>query len=191
MVYSWEFIMGVGICQWDRGGCNITVTIGEAKSIPLRFPLTGKTALHSFASPLPHGTRCAGLPRGPQGLLRFCRPEGGGSLSAARRAASASRFYSIARGLRGPGPCGYFCRAAKVTKNAPEPLVLDSFLGAALGRPPRRGSKGPCGGGLGEAKPPNWRGFFCRSGTCSTSPAGLLKGYCLQGAHGLTVHFAD
>ena len=40
--------MGVGICQWDWGGCNITVTIGEAKSIPLRFPLTGKTALHSF-----------------------------------------------------------------------------------------------------------------------------------------------
>ena len=80
--------MGVGICQWDRGGCNITVTIGEAKSIPLRFPLTGKTALHSFASPLPHGTRCAGLPRGPQGA----QPPGAACrsvvLSAALRAAA-------------------------------------------------------------------------------------------------------
>ncbi len=40
-------------------------------------------------------------------------------------------FYLIPRGLRGPGPCAYFCRAAKVGKNAPEPMVLDSFLGAA------------------------------------------------------------
>ena len=68
--------------------------------------------------------------------------------SAALRAASAF-FFSLPRGLRAPGPCGYFCPAAKVTKNAPEPMVLDSFLGAALGRPPRRGSKGLCGGVLG------------------------------------------
>ena len=117
--------MGVGICQWDWGGCNITVTIGEAKSIPLRFPLTGKTALHSFASPLPHGTRCAGLPRGPQGAQppRSC-------LLAALRAAGGLFLY-VPRGFPSPGPWGYFCRAAKVTKNAPEPMVLDSFLGAA------------------------------------------------------------
>ncbi len=95
------------------------------------------------------------------------------------------------RGLRAPGPCGYFCRAAKVTKNAPEPMVLDSFLGAALGRPPRRGSEGLCGGISGQAKPPNWWSFFSRSGTCRSPPAGLSKGYCLQGALVLTVHFSD
>ena len=26
-VYSWEFITGIFVCQWDWGGCNITVTI--------------------------------------------------------------------------------------------------------------------------------------------------------------------
>ena len=76
----------------------------------------------------------------------FCGPCG----------AASARFSSIARGLSAPGPLTYFCRAAKVGKNAPEPMVLDSFLGAALGRPPRRGSKGPCGGLPGQAKPPNF-----------------------------------
>ena len=65
-------------------------------------------------------------------------------------------FFSKARGLSAPGPLTYFCHAAKVGKNAPKPMVLDSFLGAALERPPRRGSKGPCGGVPGKAKPPNF-----------------------------------
>ena len=30
-------------------------------------------------------------------------------------------FYMIARGLRAPGPRGYFCPATKVPKNAPKP----------------------------------------------------------------------
>ncbi len=41
-------------------------------------------------------------------------------------------FVMNPRGLRAPGPCAYFWPAPKVGKNAPEPMVLDSFLGAAL-----------------------------------------------------------
>ena len=40
-------------------------------------------------------------------------------------------FYSIARGLSAPGPLTYFSRPRKVGKSGPEPMVLDSFLGAA------------------------------------------------------------
>jgi hypothetical protein len=39
-----------------------------------------------------------------------------------------------ARGLRAPGPCAYFCRAAKVGKNALEPTVQDSLDGQARAR---------------------------------------------------------
>ena len=38
-------------------------------------------------------------------------------------------FYSRPRGLRAPGPCAYFCRAAKVGKNALRKLrFLRTFL---------------------------------------------------------------
>ena len=58
--------------------------------------------------------------------------------------------------------------------------------GRLFGGQPRRGSKGLCGGGSGEAKPPNLQYFFSRSGACRSPPAGLSKGYCLQGALVLT-----
>ena len=32
--YSWEFIMGDGVCQWDWRGCNITVTLGAPPGGP-------------------------------------------------------------------------------------------------------------------------------------------------------------
>ncbi len=38
-------------------------------------------------------------------------------------------FLESARGLRGPGLRAYFCRAAKVGKNALEPTVQDSLDG--------------------------------------------------------------
>ena len=100
-------------------------------------------------------------------------------------------FYSLPRGLRAPGPCGYFCPAAKVTKNAPEPMVLDFFLGAALERPPRRGLK-DCAA----------RFLVRRSLRISSTPSAALalvelrlpafqRGTAVQGAHGLTAHFAN
>ena len=49
----------------------------------------------------------------------FRRPAGG----------SDGGFYSIPRGLRAPGPRAYFCRAAKVGKNALRKLrFLRTFL---------------------------------------------------------------
>ena len=41
-----------------------------------------------------------------------------------------SCFYSVARAYAAR-TCGYYCRTAKVTKNVPEPTVLDSLLGPA------------------------------------------------------------
>ena len=130
----------------------------------------------------------------------FCGPCG----------AASACFFSIARGLRAPrgppavalvlkapprgasrDPGGTFCVNKKYPKSHLNLRFKNPFLGAALGRPPRRGSKGLCGGVLGKAKPPKFQYFFCRSGTCRTPPAGLSKGYCLQGAHGLTEHSSD
>ena len=65
-----------------------------------------------------------------------------------------------ARGLRAPGPCAYFCRAAQVGKNALEPTVQDSLRRAGACAPlPYTGVKGLCDGFVGEAKPPNVRSY--------------------------------
>ena len=109
-----------------------------------------------------------------------------------RTARHGNYFSSIPRGLRSPGPCGYFCRAAKVTKNAPEPMVLDSFYGGHLAVPyPLLRGFTDCGGDEEFRCHMNDRSSFCRFGTCRTPPAGLSKGYCLQGALGLTVYSSD
>ena len=101
-------------------------------------------------------------------------------------------FYSIPRGLRGPGPCAYFCRAAKVGKNAPEPTVLDSLDGGHLTVPyPLLRRFTDCGGGEELRCHVNFRSFFCRSGTCRSPADALSKGYCLQGALVLTEHSSD
>ncbi len=98
-------------------------------------------------------------------------------------------FYSIPRGLRGPGPCAYFCRAAKVGKNAPEPMVLDSLDGGHLAVPyPLLRGFTDCGGDEEFRCHVNFRSFFCRSGTCRSPADALSKGYCLQGALVLTEH---
>ena len=118
-----------------------------------------------------------------RGALRLTRSRS--EVSAALRAARCPLLHEP-RGLRAPGPCGYFCRAAKVTKNAPEPMVLDSFLGAALWASTSAGEERAVRRLLGWAKPPNWQYSFSRSGTCRSPAAALSKGYCLQGAHVLT-----
>ena len=90
------------------------------------------------------------------------------------------------------GPCAYFWPAPKVGKNAPEPMVLDSFLGAAC-------SAANLGGGVkGRAA-----GFLVRRSLRIGSPpsAALVlvelrlpafqRGTAVQRARGLTVHSSD
>ncbi len=72
-----------GVCQWDWGGCNITVTIGGLGG---GSPLAALRA--AIASYLPFGP---GAPRPPWAAC--------GGLRAALR-----RFT---------GPCAHFCHAAK------------------------------------------------------------------------------
>ncbi len=88
---------------------------------------------------------------------------GTGLLSAALQAVLFARsarerdiLLESARGLRAPGPCAYFCRAAKVGKNALEPTVQDSLDGQARTRLcPIRGPK-DCAALIGKAKPLNF-----------------------------------
>ena len=55
-------------------------------------------------------------------FLSFFTPSGAGGY----------RFYSMARACAAR-TCGYFLLVQKVTKNTPEPTVLDSLLGDACG----------------------------------------------------------
>ena len=127
-------------------------------------------------------------PCGRQGELFLCDSPGAtrppwaacGGLSA--KSAALRRFT---------GPCAYFWPAPKVGKNAPEPMVLDSFLGAALGRPPRRGLKGCAAGFLVRRS--------LRIGGPSSAALALVelrlpafqRSTAVQGAHGLTVHSSN
>jgi len=86
-----------------------------------------------FLCRAPRGTGFNLRPCGPRPLLFF--PEAPGS-----RARTAA----------------YFCRAAKVGKNALEPTVQDSLRRAGACAPlPYTGDKGLCGGFVGKAKPLN------------------------------------
>ena len=69
-------------------------------------------------------------------------------------------FYSIARGLSAPGPLTYFSRPRKVGKSGPEPMVLDSFLGAAC-------SAANLGGGIKGCA----AGFLVRRSLRSSGPS--------------------